>query len=167
MTVATYEQYRNMLRVDKLRLDDELEVQAEVRQRIAEEVAKLNTRMLEAKDALARTEANLLEDAKDNDPKLTVDMARAKVLRSTDRQRAWSSYQASRETFEMWKDLLESWDTKGHKLRDLGGLYIGDYFAIKSVSRAEDRPRREVRQSDAERREWGEPAPQRRERRAL
>lgn len=158
MTVATYEQYKGMLRVDKLRLDDELELHADVRQRIAEEVARLNTRMLESQDELKRVESRALEDAKDGN---TEAVAKGKALRDPDRRRAFAVFQERRETYEMWKELLESWDAKGHKLRDLGSLYIGDYFAIKTVDRTEHRPRREVHPADEGRTEV------RRERRSL
>lgn len=137
--MTTLDNYRNLLRIDKHRLDDELEIQAEMQERISSEVARLNTRAQEAKDELARTEARLLEDAKDRDPKLTVSQLEASVKRHPDRTKAWAKYQAVRETYEEWVGMLDAWKTKGFKLADLGNLFASDYFAVNSLSRDRDR----------------------------
>lgn len=145
--MATLEQYRNLLRIDKLRLDDELEIQAEMQERIGAEVARLNTRMIEAKDELTCTEARLIEEFKDGS---TVAVADAKAKRHPDRRRAWEKYQAQREVHELWANLQSAWITKGYKLADLGQLFGSDYFAIKSISRPDGERRREVSGVDEE-----------------
>jgi zinc transporter ZupT len=55
--MPTLEQYQNMLRINKLRLDDELEIQAELQHAISMEVARLNTLDLEAENKLKSTDA--------------------------------------------------------------------------------------------------------------
>lgn len=143
--MATLEQYRNMLSINKLRLDDELEIQAENQERIGREVAFLNTRMIEAKDELACVEARLVEEFRDGSTK---DLAEAKAKRHPDRRRAWEKYQAVRETHELWSNVLSAWVTKGYKLADLGGLFASDYFAITSISRPDGNRRRDLNAAD-------------------
>lgn len=130
--MATLEQYQKMLFTNKLRLDDELELQAEVQYNIGAEVVRLNTKMLEAKDYLQRIEAQLLDDFKSD--KVTVDQAKGRVMRDPNRQKAWAGYQQLREVHELWDALLDAWITKGYKIADLAALYGSDYFAVRTVS---------------------------------
>lgn len=131
--MPTLEQYQNMLRINKQRLDDELEVQAEIQYAIGAECARLNTRMLEAKDDLARLEGEILDELKEAKG-VTVEQAKARVLADPDRRKKWAVYQQLREAHEVWTALKDAWITKGYKLADLGGLFGADYFAVRSVS---------------------------------
>ena len=55
-------QVRNMLRINKHRLDDELELHAEVLDRVGQEVVKRNSRMIELKKRLEEVEAKVTAD---------------------------------------------------------------------------------------------------------
>jgi hypothetical protein len=148
--MATLDQYRNMLRINKLRLDDELEIQAELQHDIGVEVARLNTKAVEAENDLKSVEARLLIQFKDGSVKMTADEVKAEVRVHKDRVRAWEKWQAIRETHEVWTSLLQAWITKGYKLADMGGLYASDYFAVRTITRPEGERRREVNAADEE-----------------
>lgn len=133
-----------MIRINKLRLDDELEIQAEMQERISSEVARLNTRALEAENELKVTEARLMEDLKESDVRVSVDALKAAIKRHPDRTKAWTRWQVAREVHEEWDGLLQAWITKGYKLADLGALFGSDYFAIKTITREDGARRKDV-----------------------
>jgi len=132
--MPTYEQFRAMLPTWKHRLDDELEVQAQFMEQIASEVTTRNSRAIEAKDELARVEARLTEDYRDDDPKVTVGALAAKINRDPERIRAWQTYQAARSEHERWAGLLEAWRNKGYSIKTLADLYSAQYFSLTSVT---------------------------------
>lgn len=129
--MATLQDYRNMLRLDRYRLDDELQIQAEVMDRISQEVNKLNSRMLAAKEELLRVEARLMVDiAEDATAKMTVAQLDAAVRRHRDRMAAWSSYDAARYAFDEWEALRDAWKQRGFSIKTLADLYTSQYFTI-------------------------------------
>jgi hypothetical protein len=142
--MPTLEQYSNMLRINKLRLDDELEIQAELQHDIGMEVARLNSRAIEAENGLKITEAHLFIQFKDGPAKKTAEEIKAEVRVHKDRARAWEKAQIARELHEQWSSLLQAWITKGYKLADVGSLYASDYFAMRTISRPDGERRREV-----------------------
>lgn len=148
--MATLANYRNLLGINKLRLDDELEVQAQYQEQISTETTRANTRMLEKKDELQRVEARLVEDFREG---ATKDLAEAKAKRHPDRRKAWDEYQRAREEHELWDGMLNAWKTKGFKLADLGALFGSDYFAIRTITRPEGERRRELNSVDEESRQ--------------
>ena len=128
------ESFRKMLPVRKHHLDEELEIQAQTMDEISQQVAAWNHRMLEAKEALAQTEARLADDLRDGDVKLTKDQLEAKVRRSRERGAAWDTYQRARGQHEEWSMLLECWRNKGYSIKTLADLYSSDYFAATASS---------------------------------
>lgn len=135
--MSTLEQYRTMLYVNKHRLDDELEIQGDIMDRISTEVVIRNTRMIEAKDDLAKTEGRIAEELRDGDVKLTVGMLDAKVKRDPDRARAWQKYQAARADHEAWGCLLDAWKQKGFSIKTLADLYAANYFTLNATQLSE------------------------------
>lgn len=148
--MATLDQYRNMLGINKLRLDDELEIQAQIQEQIGRTVAQLSARMLEMKDLLARTESDLIDTLKERDSKATVDQCKARMLRDPHRVKAWENLQRARLEHDEWDAVLQAWITKGYKLADIGGLYASDYFAIRTIARPDGERRRELNAADEE-----------------
>lgn len=138
--MPTYEEFRTMLPVWKHRLDDELEMQPQIMEQISTEVTIRNSRALEAKDLLARTEARLTEDLREDDPKLTVNALAARLAREPERIRAWQDYQKARSDHEKWVGLLEAWRNKGYSIKTLADLYAAQYFSLNSTQ-ASTRPR--------------------------
>lgn len=132
--MSSLHEYTAALRVDKHRLDDELEVQAESQYHISQEVARKNSDVQAAKDALAAVEARLTLDLKSHEPKLTAEQLKALVQRHRDRAAAWQAWAAAREEYEMWLGLLEAWRQKGYALSKLAELHGQQYYAPSSTS---------------------------------
>lgn len=128
----TLEQIRAMLYINKHRLDDELQIQADIMDRISTQVVLKNSAMLEAKDDLSKVEGRLGEDFRDGEVKLTVGQLDAKIRRSPERVRAWDRYQQARAGLESWQGLHEAWKQKSYSLKALCDLYAAQYFSPDS-----------------------------------
>jgi hypothetical protein len=141
--VSDIRAYRNMLRINKHRLDDELEVQSQVMDDISSQLTVLNSRMLEANDNLKLIEARLFRELKDDSEKITDKAADAMVKQDPQRKRAWQQAQAARAEHEDWTGLYDSWKARGYSIRDLCGLFVAQYFTIDSFTGGrDDRPQR-------------------------
>lgn len=126
--------YRKMLFVQRHRLDDELEVQAELMERISAATVVRNSRSIEAKENLSQVEARLLEDARDDDPKLTAAAADAKIRRDPERIKAWRIFQAARAEHEQWQGLQDAWRQRGFSIKTLADLYTANYYSPTSTT---------------------------------
>ena len=131
--MTTIEQYRGMLTVNKHRLDDELEIQADIMGRISDQVVIANSRAIEAKDQLAAVEARLQIELKESDPKITVAMMEAESKTHRKRVAAWQALQAARAEHESWAGLLEAWKERGRAMKLLGDLYGAQYWTHTSI----------------------------------
>lgn len=125
-TLATF---RNMLRIDRHRLDEELEIQSEIMDRLSQRVISLNTKQLEAKEELSRTEARLTLDVDDGSTKMTAAQVAATVKRHSDRRRAFQLYSEARHEYEEWEALRDAWKGRGFALKTLADLYTSNYFS--------------------------------------
>lgn len=152
------ETFRNMLRVNKHRLDDELEMQAQVLEFISSRVARLNSLMLEAKEALKRTEGSLALDLKD--AKMLKDELLGRVYEHRDYKAAWGAYQVARQEHEEWEGLYKAWAQRGKDIDGLGRLYGAQYWQVDALKRreAEESPRAVVERAREERQREREPS---------
>jgi hypothetical protein len=122
-----------MLPVHKHRLDDELEIQAQIMEQISTEVIRLNARLLECKQALEKIEGRLLLDFKDDDgPKLNAAQVDAKIKRDSGRVTAWQAYLQALSDHGKWQGLLDAWRQKGFSIKTLADLYASQYFQLHS-----------------------------------
>ena len=128
--------YRRMLRIQKHRLDDELEINAEILDKIGQALARRNSLMLEAKKSLEITEARVLEQVKADDPKMTNPQAEREVKRDREYDSAWKAYQVARQEFEEWEHLMRAWITRSYDIKAMCELHGQQYFAIDSVRRS-------------------------------
>ena len=140
--MATYEQYQAMLRVNKHRLDDELELQAQVMEEISTATTKYNARMLEAKLDLDKVESRLTADLREDEPKMTVGEIAGKLKRDPERITAWQKYLNCLSDYGKWSGLQEAWKQKGYSIKTLADLYGAQYFQLTSTQIRErhDRP---------------------------
>jgi hypothetical protein len=146
MTALTIEIVRGMLACNKHALDDELERQPEMMERITAACARAEAQAAELKDELARVEGRLTDDIKDGDAKLTKDQVDGRVRRHGERTRAFARHQEARLEHQLWAGLVESWKQKGYSLKTLAELYANQYYSRDSVSAS---PRRERAYGDA------------------
>lgn len=125
-----------MLRVDKHALDDALETQAVIQEEISEHLSRASTRVQAAKDDLARCEARLFSEIKEDFPKMSVEVAKAEVQVVPERITAWKLHQTLREEHEQWLGLHDAWKGRGYSMSKLTDLYLGQYFSINSAGGA-------------------------------
>ena len=149
--MATYEQYRAMLPVNKHRLDDELEIQAQLMEQITTETVRQNARMLEAKQTLEKTSGRLLAEYKEDDPKLTAQLLDASVKRDADYIKCWQSYIACLSEHGKWQGLQDAWRQKGFSIKTLADLYGMQYFQLAD-HQTKSRKQIEQEQAQADRR---------------
>jgi len=143
--MLSYEQYRAMLPTMKHRLDDELEIYAEIMEQISSQAVLYNSRAIEAKDKLAKAEGLLIEEFKEDNPKLTVDQVNSQVRRHPDRAQAWRVSQEARAEYEKWSGLADAWRQKGYAIKNLADLYAAQYFALSDHQRKLDPNRSHLR----------------------
>lgn len=134
----------NMLRINRHRLDDELEIQSEVMFRVAECKATASDKMTSTKDNLLRVEGKLYFEIKRDDPKATKDAVEAEIVRDPDRVRAFESYRLAKDESERWDSMYESWKQRGFALKTLADLYAANYFNVETTTSG----RREVSTRD-------------------
>lgn len=128
--MPTIAQYRAMLRTNRHRLDDELEIHAEIQEQINNEVNRAAARVREAEEKLKRIEARRTEELREAGDRGTMDDVKARVRRDPDRKEAWQSLQVQLSAHEEWSALLDAWRVKGYNIRDLALLYQSSYFAL-------------------------------------
>ena len=124
---------RNMLKINRHRLDDELEVHSEIMDRIGQRVVKLNGRQIELKRQMEITEAKVISRLKDDDPKMTNPIAEKEAKGSRDYETAWKAYQVARAEHEEWEVVQKAWYQRGFDIKALGDLFGNQYFALDSV----------------------------------
>lgn len=146
----TYEQYRAMLPTHKHRLDDELELQAQVMEEISLEVTRKNSRQIDLKEEVARLDGRLAEDVREDDPKATIGSIDAKIKRNPERVKAWEVYQVARAEHEKWSGLLDAWKQKGYSIKTLADLYAASYFTLASHQARSRNPGRPENDPDAQ-----------------
>lgn len=137
--------FRRLLRINKNRLDDELELQADVMDRLSERIAKLIAEADGLENELKLTEARLFRQFKDDDEKLTDKAAESAVKRHQERARALERYSAASYDLRLWQGLYEAWKAKGYAINKLCDLYAAQYFTkdSHSISSRSDRRRGE------------------------
>lgn len=146
--------FRSRLRINKHRLDDELEVQAECQERIASRVTALEARALELKEELAKVEARLTEDFH-SEERGTKDAREAKVRRHPERVKAWERHQEALQAASQWAGLLDAWKAKGKDLQALARLFGDSYFSLTQVSGPSTREfRRSMERPPVERKDY-------------
>ncbi len=139
------ETFRRLLRINKHRLDDELEVQADVMDRISTKIASLDMAHDSSKAQLDATEARLFKDYKEVGEKITDKSALAEVIRDRDYLGALRNLGDAKLELREWQGLYEAWRARGYSINKLCDLYAAQYFTkdSHSVSSRSDRRRGE------------------------
>jgi hypothetical protein len=136
MTVDIGE-FRGYLRINKHRLDDELEAQPELLFKISEayELAAEKRDML--KETLDTTDAELDATAREeldrSEEKVTEAMVKAFIKTHRKHETAHRAYIAAKKQAGLLSALKDSFKDRGHYLRDLANLYNANYFERDSV----------------------------------
>lgn len=124
---------RQMLRINRHRLDEELEIHSQMMDTIGQEVVRLNSKAIELKKKLEETEAKVVERIKDQDPKMTNPQAERECKRDREYSAAWSAHQQARHEHDEWELIAKAWYQRGFDLKALGELFAAQYFSLDSV----------------------------------
>lgn len=130
--------FEPMLPINKMRLDDELEIQAQISYKIAEETGLANSRQMSAKEDLNRYEAELrikLITAVGDEKPMSDTKALIVVATDTERTRLWHNYQVARAAYESWMGLYTAWGQRGYALKTLADLHLGEYYTITAAGK--------------------------------
>lgn len=134
---------RNLLYIQKHRLDEELEIQAELFYHVSHKLATVNAALVQAKDALARIEAAAYVRIGKEDEKLSDTKIRMRVVDDPDYQAALSSLGLCKSESEVWVGIQEAFRQRGYMLRELCDLYLSNYYTTTSHA-GDSRKRAEV-----------------------
>ncbi|MNK77761.1 hypothetical protein D3C87_973730 [compost metagenome] len=150
--------YRARLKVNKHAVDDALEDQADVLERIGREVTRHAGALALAEDRLKTTEATLTLEFKRDDDKLTVPELAAKVRTASRRREDWAEVQRCVALHSDWQKLYRAWEERSYSLKGLASLHASGYFTASShtmprSSRPDDGARDTLRRSSRERAE--------------
>ncbi len=143
--MAELDTYRALLPINKHRLDDELEVQADVMERISDRVSSLNARVESTENDLKICEARLFRSFKETDEKGTDKAADSSVKRNPERAKMFKCVLDARQELDQWRGLYEAWRARGFSISKLCDLYVAQYFTTNShsISSKSDRRRGE------------------------
>jgi hypothetical protein len=133
--------YRRQLPVRKHRLDEDLEIQGQYMDEIAQNVTRTSMRAAELKDALGVVEADVARDLREDFPKMAVAVVSGEVTRSQKRRQALTAYLQAKSEHENWAHLLEAWKQKGYSIKVMADLYSSQYFTASSTTNSFE-PRR-------------------------
>ena len=138
---ARFEEFRAKLRVNKHRLDDALEEQAEIMGYICEQVEVCASLMHEVKQTLEQERSRLITELKRDTPKITVAEMDAQLAVDPTCVAASDALRARQDDHARWRWLLESWRVRDFAIRGLGDLYEAGYFASDSLQHRATRDR--------------------------
>lgn len=124
--------FEGMLRINKHRLDEELELQAEIQWRISEEMNSAGAKVAELKDRLGQVEAEAAKALLEQFPGLGDAKIKDQVRASPMRIRASAAYNSAKTIHERWISMHSAWVSRGFSLKSLCDLHHSDYFAVSS-----------------------------------
>lgn len=130
----TLEIIQGHIRVNRHRLDEELELQGEWAYWIGQEVARRDSQVETYTDELKRTEARLYADAREKLDKPTEKEVEAWVRRHPDRVTSFERLQVAKVEAGKWAAAAEGWKQRSYSLKSLATLYSSDYWAQRSTT---------------------------------
>ena len=131
----TLDQVSNMMRVNKHRLDDELEIHPDIAHKISEALATANAKAGGLKEELTQLESNLLISIRRGGEKLTAGEVTAEIETDPKRVSKMREYLSAKKDAERWTGAHDAWKQRGYALKGLGDLYVAQYFTVDSAGK--------------------------------
>lgn len=141
----TLDELRGMLKIDKHKLDDELEVQAHVHFQITEELSYQSHQKQSLKEELEMYDAGLLIDLRKSNVKKTVSELQAEIAVDSGHRATIRDLFLVNKNHELWEGMLEAWKQRGFALKSLADLAMSNYYNVDSTYERPAVQRREVR----------------------
>lgn len=138
-TIATLDQLRAALAIDKSALDDELIRQPMLMEQVGEAYAEACAQRDWAKEELETINSKLSHAArkrlaKDAKYKITEGMVLEEIQASPQHQKAFEDYLDAKLEADKLQALKDSFHQRGFMLRDLCNLYVSRYYEQNSVN---------------------------------
>ena len=122
------------IRVNRHRLDEELELQGEFAYWIGHMVAQKDGQVDSFADEVKRTEARLSAEARERLDKPTEKEIEAWVRRQPERITAFEQLQVAKVDAGRWAAAAEGWKQRSYALKSLAALYSSDYWAQRTTT---------------------------------
>lgn len=132
--MASIDFYRDRLRVNRHRLDEELAEHSQRLEEIGRECARLNRAVDRARADRDITLARLVKRVKEADPKATVPVIESHAALDPGVVGANELLRDAQEEHALWEALNRAWYQRGFDLKALGELYAAQYFVVDSVT---------------------------------
>lgn len=131
------EEFRKRLRIDKHGLDDCIEEQPVVFDRVAQQtattIALRDAKKLELEKTYARISMGYRREFSKQGKKITEEFLRQTVLTDEEYDSVQQDYLTYKDEADQWIALKEAFQQRGYMLRDLANLYVAGYFSDITV----------------------------------
>ena len=124
---------KKMLIINKHRLDDELEIQAQVQFEISSSLEIANARQSRLENEMEEYDAKLLLSLRKGDVKRTVAELQAEILTSGDHQPWLDDLHIAKHEAAQWHGMYEAWKQRGFALKSLADLSMSNYFVVDTT----------------------------------
>lgn len=131
------DEFRRYLKIDKHALDDDIVQQPMLFYEVSEAYVVAAAERDGFKEALARVDAGLdaeiREELEKSDTKATEAMVKNQIQCHQDHEKAYKLYAKAKEQADLLAVMKDSFQQRGYMLRDLCQLYVANYFEESSV----------------------------------
>lgn len=157
--LANIGELRSYLMIDKDALDDMLQEQPDLMFRVSEVLEQAVSLRDQAKEYLAVTDAECATHYRGKEEKATESKIRDAVQLDSRHAVAFETYMHWKKETGVLGALKDAFEQRGHRLRDLGNLYVSGYFSTSAHKQAtgavQDRRAEEGRAAMAAKRRTG------------
>ncbi len=131
------EEFKSYLQIDKDALDDEIVQQPSLFYRVSETYVQVASKRDALKEQLARVDAELDAEVRDDldksDAKVTEAIVKNQVQCSLRHEQAFKAYLAAKEEADLLTAMKEAFHMRGYMLRDLVQLHVANYFENSAI----------------------------------
>lgn len=127
-------QIRNMLRINRHRVDEELELQPEIAEKIGRECARLSAKVTTLADELKRVEGRRYLELREQGEKMTEKEIDHTVRRDRDRMAAFEKHSHAVHDLAEWESLRDAWTQRSYALSKIAELWSSEFSATMSRS---------------------------------
>lgn len=138
--IDTIEELRLHLKIDKHKLDDALETQAEIFHKISEHtalaIAEKDASKYDLDNLISATYLNIRKEAISKSRKITEVLLQNELEQVKEVQEAKEVYLEAKANTDEWLAFKESFSQRGYMLRDLATLWVAGYYAETAIKRS-------------------------------
>ena len=137
----TIDTFRDLLKIDKLGLDEALMEQADIYYRVSEHYALAISRRDAAKDECKRVEARVYRELKADAAEDGVKMTEAAAMQAIEEEDevidAKVEYLKHKEAADLWLAMKESFHQRSYMLREMVQLFVSNYYIDSAVNKGD------------------------------